>query len=80
MTELLSIQALAWLQESEASYLNKFKNLATNKDEMKRMYKEFCEFTDRLKVRRPKFKIDQLEQLDGCFNLVFVLSRITKAT
>lgn len=39
--------------------MNKFKNLATNKDEMKRMYKEFCEFTDRLKVRL-KFKLTSL--------------------
>ena len=28
----------------------KFQNLGNNKDEMKKLYKEFCEFTDRLKV------------------------------
>jgi hypothetical protein len=29
--------------------LNKFQNLGNNKDEMKKLYKDFCEFTDRLK-------------------------------
>ncbi len=47
--EKSSKEALAWLHESEMSYLNKFQNLGNNKDEMKKLYKEFCEFTDRLK-------------------------------
>jgi hypothetical protein len=47
---VLFAKALAWLHESEQSYLNKFQNLGNNKDEMKKLYKEFCEFTDRLKV------------------------------
>lgn len=47
--EKSSKEALAWLNESEASYLSKFQNLSNNKDEMKKLYKEFCEFTDRLK-------------------------------
>ena len=40
---------MAWLHESELSYLNKFQNLSNNKDEMKKLYKEFCDFTERLK-------------------------------
>lgn len=48
--EKSSKEALAWLHESEQNYLNKFQNLGNNKDEMKKLYKEFCEFTDRLKV------------------------------
>lgn len=47
--EKSSKEALAWLNESETSYLNKFQNLANNKEEMKKLYKEFCEFTERLK-------------------------------
>lgn len=47
--EKSSKEALAWLHESEVSYVNKFQNLGNNKDEMKKLYKEFCEFTDRLK-------------------------------
>ncbi len=47
--EKSSKEALAWLHESELNYLNKFQNLSSNKDEMKKLYKEFCDFTDRLK-------------------------------
>ena len=48
--KIIPLKALSWLHESELNYLNKFQNLGTNKDEMKKLYKEFCEFTDRLKV------------------------------
>jgi hypothetical protein len=48
--EKSSKEALAWLHENEMHYLNKFQHLNDNKDEMKKLYIEFCEFTDRLKV------------------------------
>lgn len=48
--EKSSKEALAWLHESELNYLSKFQNLSNDKDEMKKLYKEFCDFTDRLKV------------------------------
>ncbi len=47
--EKSSKEALAWLHESELNYLNKFQSLSSNKEEMKKLYKEFCDFTDRLK-------------------------------
>ncbi|RMZ94451.1 Triple functional domain [Brachionus plicatilis] len=47
--EKSSKEALAWLAECEASYLGKFQNLGHDRDEMKKLYKEFCEFTERLK-------------------------------
>lgn len=48
--EKSSKEALAWLHDNELNYSNKFQNVSNNKDEMKRFYKEFCEFTERLKV------------------------------
>jgi hypothetical protein len=48
--EKSSKEALAWLHENEINYLNKFQNVSNNKEEMKKLYKEFCELTDRLKV------------------------------
>ena len=50
--EKSSKEALAWLHENEINYLNKFQNVSNNKDEMKKLYKEFCELTDRLKVKK----------------------------
>ena len=47
--EKSSKEALAWLAECETSYLSKFQNLGNDKEEMKKLYKEFCEFTERLK-------------------------------
>jgi hypothetical protein len=53
--EKSSKEALVWLNESETSYLNKFQTLgsgnggATAKEDMDRLYKEFCEFTDKLR-------------------------------
>jgi hypothetical protein len=48
--EKSSKEALSWLHDNEINYLNKFKNLTNDKDEMKKLYKEFCDLTDRLKV------------------------------
>lgn len=50
--EKSSKEALVWLNESEASYLNKFQALSStsNKaDEMDKLYKEFCEFAEKLR-------------------------------
>ena len=54
--EKSSKEALAWLHENEINYLNKFQNVSNNKDEMKKLYREFCELTDRLKVMNFKIK------------------------
>ena len=48
--EKSSKEALAWLHDNEINYLNKFQNVNNNKDEMKKLYKEFTDLTDRLKV------------------------------
>lgn len=48
--EKSSKEALAWLQENENNYLSKFQAISQSKDEMKRFFKEFCDFTERLKV------------------------------
>lgn len=47
--EKSSKEALAWLHESEQSYVAKFQTLGSNRDEIKRVYKEFAEFADRLR-------------------------------
>jgi hypothetical protein len=50
--EKSSKEALVWLNESETSYLNKFQSLGganASKEEMDKLYKEFCEFTDKLR-------------------------------
>ena len=47
--EKSSKEALVWLNESENSYLSKFQTLGNNKEEMDKLYKEFCEFTDKLR-------------------------------
>ena len=47
--EKSSREALAWLRESEQSYLARFQRLGSDRDEMRRLYSEFCEFTDRLR-------------------------------
>jgi arsenate reductase-like glutaredoxin family protein len=47
--EKSSKEALAWLHESEQSYMTKFQTLGSNRDEFKRVYKEFAEFADRLR-------------------------------
>ena len=48
--EKSSKEALVWLNESEASYVNKFQTLsAHSKEDMDKLYKEFCEFTDKLR-------------------------------
>lgn len=47
--EKSSKEALTWLNDTEQSYLARFQTLGSNRDEIKRVYKEFAEFAERLR-------------------------------
>lgn len=50
--EKSSKEALTWLNDTEQSYMSKFQSLAATpnqRDEIKRVYKEFAEFAERLR-------------------------------
>lgn len=52
--EKSSKEALAWLHQSEQCYVSKFQQTlaSNNRDEIKRLYKEFAEFADQVRTQQ----------------------------